>query len=74
MQPAARWEDGLPTGNGQVGAMVYGAIAHDVVLVNHEALWLRRPRPKPPRCLSASRRATGIAPCGGVRTSPVLSR
>ena len=28
--------------------MVYGAIAHDVVLVNHEALWLRRPRPSLP--------------------------
>ena len=47
-QPATRWEDGLPTGNGQVGAMVYGAIAHDVVLLNHEALWLRRARPSLP--------------------------
>src|SRR6185369_15739693 len=47
-QPATRWEDGLPTGNGQVGAMVYGAIAHDVVLLNHEALWLRRGRPNLP--------------------------
>ncbi len=48
IQPATRWEDGLPTGNGQVGAMVYGAIAHDVVLLNHEALWRRRPRPSLP--------------------------
>ena len=28
--------------------MVYGAIAHDVVLFNHEALWLRRERPSLP--------------------------
>lgn len=28
--------------------MVYGAIAHDVVLLNHEALWLRRTRPSLP--------------------------
>ena len=48
IQPATRWEDGLPTGNGQVGAMIYGAIAHDVVLLNHEALWLRRVRPSLP--------------------------
>jgi hypothetical protein len=47
-QPAARWEDALPAGNGHVGAMVYGSIAHDVVLLNHEALWLRRPRPSLP--------------------------
>ena len=74
MQPATRWEDGLPTGNGQVGAMVYGAIAHDVVLLNHEALWLRRVRPSPPRCVSAPPGATGIAPRGAVRTSAALSR
>jgi alpha-L-fucosidase 2 len=48
MQPASRWEDALPTGNGQIGAMVYGATAHDVVLLNHEALWLRRRRPTLP--------------------------
>ena len=50
-QPATRWEDGLPTGNGQVGAMVYGSIAHDVVVLNHEALWLRRLRPGLPDVL-----------------------
>ena len=44
-QPATRWEDGLPAGNGTVGALVYGNIASELVLLNHEALWLRRPKP-----------------------------
>lgn len=39
--PATRWEDALPCGNGTIGALVYGSIAHERILCNHEALWLR---------------------------------
>ncbi len=39
-QPAIRWEDALPSGNGKLGAMVYGNIHRDTILVNHESLWL----------------------------------
>ncbi|MFP4053656.1 MAG: glycosyl hydrolase family 95 catalytic domain-containing protein [Phycisphaerae bacterium] len=48
LQPATRWEDALPTGNGTVGAMVYGHICEDTILLNHEALFLRTDRPRLP--------------------------
>jgi alpha-L-fucosidase 2 len=47
-QPAARWQDALPCGNGTVGAMVYGNIHHERVLINHEALWFRTAKPEVP--------------------------
>lgn len=43
-QPAVRWQDALPTGNGTIGALVYGNIHRERVVLNHEALWLRRPK------------------------------
>jgi len=47
-QPAARWQDALPSGNGTLGALVYGNIREELVLLNHEALWLRSPKPALP--------------------------
>ncbi|MDQ1913921.1 glycoside hydrolase family 95 protein [Paenibacillus sp. GD4] len=38
-KPAVRWQDALPGGNGTLGALVYGGIAEETVLINHEALW-----------------------------------
>jgi len=37
--PATRWQDALPTGSGVVGALVYGQIAEDTILLNHDALY-----------------------------------
>lgn len=37
--PATRWQDASPTGNGTVGAMMYGEILSDMILLNHEALY-----------------------------------
>ncbi|MBD3390562.1 MAG: glycoside hydrolase family 95 protein [Chitinivibrionales bacterium] len=39
-QPATRWEDALPCGNGRIGAMLYGSIQKERILLNHENLWL----------------------------------
>ena len=47
-QPAIRWQDALPSGNGSIGALVYGHIRHELILLNHEALWLPGPRPTLP--------------------------
>lgn len=47
-QPATRWQDALPTGNGTLGALVYGHIRSDLVVLNHEALWFRTPTPELP--------------------------
>lgn len=33
------WRQGLPTGNGKVGLMVYGGSGREIVIVNHADLW-----------------------------------
>jgi alpha-L-fucosidase 2 len=43
--PATRWQDALPTGSGVVGAMVYGNIQTDTILLNHDALYYPTGRP-----------------------------
>ena len=37
--PAAQWREGLPTGNGIIGALVYGSVSQERVLFNHNALY-----------------------------------
>ncbi len=45
-QPATRWQDALTCGNGAIGALIYGHIKDEVILVNHENLWLKQPKPE----------------------------
>jgi alpha-L-fucosidase 2 len=52
-QPAARWQDALPTGNGTIGAMAYGSIRNETILLNHEMLWRRA---APPQMVDVSER------------------
>lgn len=33
------WREGLPTGNGIIGALVYGNIADETIIINHCNLW-----------------------------------
>jgi alpha-L-fucosidase 2 len=47
-QPATRWEEALPLGNGTLGALVHGNIARERIIVNHEDLWLRSQKPALP--------------------------
>ncbi len=35
----AKWRDALPSGNGTLGAAVYGAVHDETVLLTHEDLW-----------------------------------
>ncbi|MFV0401675.1 MAG: glycoside hydrolase N-terminal domain-containing protein [Oscillospiraceae bacterium] len=37
---AAIWQDGIPVGNGRMGAMLYGGTGEETILLNHENLWL----------------------------------
>ena len=37
--PSAQWREGLPSGNGKIGALVYGSISEERVLFNHNELW-----------------------------------
>ncbi|WP_079914750.1 glycoside hydrolase N-terminal domain-containing protein [Paenibacillus sp. 32352] len=34
-----KWREGLPSGNGQIGASVFGAIKEETILITHEDLW-----------------------------------
>ena len=38
--PATIWQDAMPIGNGTLGALVYGAVAAEKVILNHENLFL----------------------------------
>ena len=35
----ALWREGLVSGNGKIGANVYGGTKRESVLINHSALW-----------------------------------
>ncbi|MEQ8556537.1 MAG: glycoside hydrolase N-terminal domain-containing protein [Cyclobacteriaceae bacterium] len=37
--PASQWREGLPSGNGKIGALVYGRIHKERILFNHNELW-----------------------------------
>ncbi|MDQ7947874.1 MAG: glycoside hydrolase N-terminal domain-containing protein [Pedobacter sp.] len=43
-QPAQKWTDALPIGNGRLGAMIFGQVAHDRLQFNEETLWSGGPR------------------------------
>ncbi len=38
-QPAVRWEEALPLGNGRLGAMVYGGPVREELQLNEETIW-----------------------------------
>lgn len=44
--PATDWRDGIPLGNGQIGAIIYGNVNDDRILLNHEKLWANGKSPK----------------------------
>lgn len=43
-QPAAKWEEALPIGNGRLGGMVFGAIRQERIQLNEDTLWSGFPR------------------------------
>jgi len=38
-QPAIKWEEALPVGNGRIGAMVFGHITSEKLQLNEDTLW-----------------------------------
>ena len=38
--PAVRWDYGFLTGNGRIGAVVYGQPVEETIVFNHERLYL----------------------------------
>lgn len=43
-QPAVKWTEALPIGNGRIGAMVFGGVENDRIQFNEETLWNGEPR------------------------------
>ncbi|WP_244228765.1 glycoside hydrolase family 95 protein [Mucilaginibacter endophyticus] len=43
-QPAQKWTDALPIGNGRIGGMIYGGVTEDQIQYNEQSLWTGGPR------------------------------
>ena len=43
-QPAVKWTEALPVGNGRIGAMIFGGVENDRIQFNEETLWSGAPR------------------------------
>lgn len=43
-QPAVKWTEALPIGNGRLGAMVFGGVENEQLQFNEETLWSGEPR------------------------------
>jgi alpha-L-fucosidase 2 len=41
-QPAAKWSEALPVGNGRLGAMVFGGVGAERLSLNEESIWSRQ--------------------------------
>jgi alpha-L-fucosidase 2 len=53
-RPAATWNEALPIGNGQVGAMVFGRVGQERLQLNESTLWAGSPYdPNNPDALAA---------------------
>ncbi|WP_421944730.1 glycoside hydrolase family 95 protein [Pedobacter sp.] len=46
LQPAEKWVEALPLGNGKLGAMVYGRVEEELIQLNESTLWSGGPVPK----------------------------
>src|SRR6478735_3687727 len=59
-QPAARWEEALPIGNGRLGCMVFGRTGQERLQLNEDTLWAGSPydpdNPDAPLALAEVRR------------------
>ena len=42
-QPATKWAEALPIGNGRLGALVFGKIADEQIILNEDTIWTGSP-------------------------------
>ncbi|MBN2128579.1 MAG: glycoside hydrolase family 95 protein, partial [Sedimentisphaerales bacterium] len=45
-QPAEKWTEALPVGNGRLGAMVFGGVTKERIQLNEDSLWAGPPVPQ----------------------------
>ena len=43
-QPASSWVEALPVGNGRLGGMIFGGVAHERIQFNESTVWTGEPR------------------------------
>ncbi len=43
--PAKHWSEALPLGNGRIGAMIFGGIGKEEILINENSIWAGPPVP-----------------------------
>src|SRR6478752_5252116 len=43
LQPAHLWVEALPVGNGNLGGMIFGGIAHERIQFNEHTVWTGEP-------------------------------
>lgn len=46
MQPAEKWTEALPVGNGSLGAMIFGRVENEIIQLNEESVWAGPPVPQ----------------------------
>ena len=46
--PAKQWDHAMPTGTGRVGALVFGNVARETIIVTHDSLFIRSEKPTLP--------------------------
>jgi alpha-L-fucosidase 2 len=61
------WREALPSGNGKIGAAVYGGVARETILLNHAELWHGTRRARLPDVSSSLARARGLMDEGEYR-------
>src|SRR4029078_9316385 len=42
-QPGTAWQQGMPLGNGMIGAMVFGGVPQERIALNESSFWSGRP-------------------------------
>ena len=43
-QPASKWQEALPIGNGRLGGMIFGTVAQEKIQLNEDTVWYGGPK------------------------------
>jgi alpha-L-fucosidase 2 len=73
-QPAIKWEEALPIGNGRLGAMVFGGIREERLQINEDTIWAGEKRDRNnPAAASAIPEVRRLLLAGKVREAEELA-
>lgn len=73
-QPAGRWNEALPIGNGHLGAMVFGRVGQERLQLNEASLWAGGPYdPVSPEALAALPEVRALVAAGRYKDAEKLA-